>query len=226
MISHGPAPSTVVLQTAGTAQARFDSGRAALQVTTAVQSAPLWVADTFMTAQAAGVASLVLLVMGAYAVATGYEAAWLLPSVQPAPLLLCVGWMLGAWRRTRQLLAALLYATVGLLVLDAGLVFWWSTSFDDMRAHSPGLWWPLTVAVYIQCLCVLGAMFALGNLLNCRLICDGHACTRSALIQHTAAQLRRGDRGDGVTEPRLAEGALVMHDLAMAGSQTATKKTD
>lgn len=220
------APSTVVLQSAGGTQLHFDSGRAALQVTTAVQSAPLWAADLFLTAQATGVAALVLLAAGAYTVATGTESAWPLPSAQPVPLLLCVGWMLAAWRRGRQLMAAMLYATIGTMVLDSALLFWWIVSFRDVRAHSPALWWTLTVAVAIEWLCIVGAAIALGNLLNCRLICDGHACTRSALIRRTEAQLRRGDRGDGRAEPRLAAGALVMHDLATAGGQSSAKKTE
>lgn len=220
------APSTVVLQSAGGTQLHFDSGRAALQVTTAVQSGPLWAADLFLTAQATGVAALVLLIAGAYAVASGTESAWPLPSAQPVPLLLCAGWMLAAWRRGRQLMAAMLYATIGTLILDSALLFWWILYFHDMRSHSPGLWWTLTVAVFIEWLCIVGAAIALGNLLNCRLICDGHACTRSALIQRTEAQLRRGDLGDGKNEPRLAAGALVMHDLAAAGGQSSAKKTE
>ena len=208
-------PTTIVVQAMGPHHMRLDIGRGALQVSAAVQAAPLWCADLRLVSTAMLAAVIAAVTVGAYTIASGGTHAWA-PAVVQTPLFLLavLWWAAGAWPWRRTLVAAL-YTTMGALLGLAVLLAWWVLS----RTHrmTPATWWTMTAALGFELLLTLGAAMAVGNLLDCRLICDGHSCMRAALVDCTASQLHRGEPGNGSTEPRLAAGVLALHDATVTG---------
>jgi hypothetical protein len=223
-------PTTIVVQAMGNQHMRFDVGRAALQVSNAVQAAPLWLADLRMTAGAAAAAAVATLVVAAYTIATGGEHAWAPGMAQTPLVLLAAGWWLisaGRVWRAQRALAALLAASVFGTVAMAALFFWWVAARH--ASVTDALWWTLLALLLFELLCVGGGAMALANLLDCRHICDSHHCFRAVLTERAATQIVRGDAGDGHKEPRLGSGALALHDAgpaAAAATTTAAKKRE
>jgi hypothetical protein len=211
-------PSTIAVQAMGAHQMRFDVGRGALQVSAAVQAAPLWCADLRLVSSAMCAAVIAAVTVGAYTIASGGTHAWT-PAVVQTPLfaLAVLWWAAGVWP-WRRVLAGTLYATMGALLGLAVLLAWWVLS----RTHrmTPATWWSMTAALGFELLFTVGAAMAVGNLLDCRLICDGHSCMRAALVDRTAAQLHRGEPGNGGSEPRLAAGVLALHDASLSAAAT------
>lgn len=224
-MEHNRAPSTVVLQTAHNGHVSFDVGRAALQVTSAIQAAPLWKADLWLVAAPSVTAAAVATALGAYAVAIDNPGAWPVPAAQPVMFVLVASWLLAAWRLSARMLEAVMYGTICWFIMMLALLFWWIASFDTIKHASPVLWGILTAALTMEALCVIGASMALTNLLDCRLICDAHACTHAAFVKRTEAHLRRGDLGNGQDEMRMTAAALALHDAAMSGKPS-TKKNE
>lgn len=229
-----PAPSTIVVQaaqskktradgSAGTDYVQFDVGRSALQVMTAVQSAPLWEADLKMVATTTVAAATTITIVGAYTVAIDNPAAWPVPSSQPVAFVLAFGWLLAARWRSQRILETMTFASVSAFIMMLTLFAWWIASFESIKNSAPVAWWLLMAALSIEALCSLNACIAVASLLSCRLSCDAHACTRTALVRRTESQLRRGDLGNGVTEARMTAGALALHDAAMVGKPSAKK---
>jgi len=222
-------PTTIVVQAMNEQHMRFDIGRAALQVSSAVQAAPFWCADIRMAAFATMGAAVAALAVGAYTIASGSDHAWA-PSMLQTPIaLMAAGWWVASvWRTRRLLTAALMSGVFGMVVL-APVLFWWVAPWHASMAAAS--WWTMTALLAFELLCTTCAAIGFANLLDCRYICDSHSCFRSALVQRTATQIMRGDAGNGHHEPRLGSGAMALHDASLGGAAptaavSATKKRE
>lgn len=207
-------PSSVIVQTSSTRYTVFNAGAAAIQVTTAVQSAPLWIIELRAMATTTLACAVAIIAVGAYTMASVDSSIWLLPTVQTGLMMLVLGWLLAAWRLTRQLLLVMLYGTLGALLGMMCIVFWWAAFTNDVYKNAAGLWWTLAALAGLELLAIFGAAIALASLLSCRYIYDGHNTTRSAIMRLTERELVRGTDDLDPAMSRITSGAVAIHDAA------------
>ena len=194
----------------------FDAGTAAIHVTTAIQSAPLWIAELRSMSTAVLFCAAGIIGVGAYTMAAVDDSIWLLPTIQTALVILALAWLLAAWRLTRQLLLAVVYGSLASLLGLMIIFFWWVWTTNEVYKHANGLWWTLTVLASVELLCTLGGTIATASLLSCRYTYDGHNTTHSAIVKMTDREIVRGTADIEPSKLRIAAGAIAIHDAAPA----------